>query len=557
MIGLSTKRVMNSWFTKDRSGELPSQASVLAGLWDNQAGDMDLAPKVWAPPTKIFSSQNYNEVEIVALPNGQFLAISSRDGMSQIRGQLLNVDGSKAGVDFLIKDDTDWTHSDIKADVLADGRVVVVWEERISSTTYRIGGNVINPYQPALGEEFIAKSSEDAQYINPSVASLANGGFVVSYQIGLSNSSDRIVVAQAFDRNQKPAGPQVKASDTSVDQVEPKVIALSNGNYVLLHVDETIGTNTNIQGRIYTPEGQVAAGTSVFDVPSAATAGGNQFSMEAAALKDGRFVVVWYNVNSSNGDGSAGCVFAQVFNSDGTRSGEQIQVNTTVQGSQSSPVVTPTLNGGFAVAFIDYSEGWDGRTGTSHVRLITFAGNGDAESNDMLVDPTSPSERAPYLATLADGRIVASWTSGWAWAGIFDPRSSAVDLNGTGGNDHYLGSAFADTLRGNQGNDTLSGGVGQDSLEGGRGDDWLQGGDGNDLLDGGEGRDWVWYDDYTPAGGSRVLPPAARAPATPTRISRCCRAPTLTTACMPAMPATPCSAALATTFWKAAMAETG
>ncbi|WP_172331623.1 calcium-binding protein [Mangrovicoccus sp. HB161399] len=67
-----------------------------------------------------------------------------------------------------------------------------------------------------------------------------------------------------------------------------------------------------------------------------------------------------------------------------------------------------------------------------------------------------------------------------------------------GGEFHYSGSAYGDSIRGgygrdliegNTGNDTLKGGPGFDRLDGGAGNDLLLGGLGNDTLDGGAGRE--------------------------------------------------------------------
>ncbi len=61
------------------------------------------------------------------------------------------------------------------------------------------------------------------------------------------------------------------------------------------------------------------------------------------------------------------------------------------------------------------------------------------------------------------------------------------------GFEHVLGSAHADTLRGDGGANRLWGGAGDDRLYGGAGDDVLEGGAGADRLDGGAGEDALSY----------------------------------------------------------------
>lgn len=76
--------------------------------------------------------------------------------------------------------------------------------------------------------------------------------------------------------------------------------------------------------------------------------------------------------------------------------------------------------------------------------------------------------------------------------------STALSINGNGGNDVIIGSAQNDRLNGGRGNDRLQGNGGNDLLAGDRdedhllgngGDDQLRGGDGNDVLQGGRGND--------------------------------------------------------------------
>lgn len=71
----------------------------------------------------------------------------------------------------------------------------------------------------------------------------------------------------------------------------------------------------------------------------------------------------------------------------------------------------------------------------------------------------------------------------------FASARAPVDVNGLGGNDTIVGSAFGDAIRGSNGNDNLSGRGGNDTLNGGVGDDTLNGDEGNDNLVGSAGDD--------------------------------------------------------------------
>jgi Ca2+-binding RTX toxin-like protein len=63
------------------------------------------------------------------------------------------------------------------------------------------------------------------------------------------------------------------------------------------------------------------------------------------------------------------------------------------------------------------------------------------------------------LSLMGDGRIVVHHSGG---LNIVDPRQEAVSLQGTAGNDHFIGTAFDDTFSGSAGADRLNGGAGTD-----------------------------------------------------------------------------------------------
>src|SRR5262249_36526924 len=102
----------------------------------------------------------------------------------------------------------------------------------------------------------------------------------------------------------------------------------------------------------------------------------------------------------------------------------------------------------------------------------------------------------PDVARLADGRVIVTWTdfgmnggdaSGAAIRSqILDPRTGPVTLSDSGGNDEWVGTAFADTMNGGAGADILNGAAGDDILIGGAAPaaspNQLRGGTGSDTA---------------------------------------------------------------------------
>ena len=65
----------------------------------------------------------------------------------------------------------------------------------------------------------------------------------------------------------------------------------------------------------------------------------------------------------------------------------------------------------------------------------------------------------------------------------------ALQIQGSGSSESFVGSAYDDWLKGGDGDDYLEGYSGNDRLEGGAGNDTLYGGSGTDILTGGPGAD--------------------------------------------------------------------
>ncbi len=133
------------------------------------------------------------------------------------------------------------------------------------------------------------------------------------------------------------------------------------------------------------------------------------------------------------------------------------------------PDVTALDDGRFAVAW----RSRDGGENSIHLQLYNIDGSKSGAEIIINSDFTDDS-RFPALATLADGRIVVTWTDldgdgSGVFSQIIDPRDGIIT-----GNDNaalaetLVGNAILnDEIRGLRGNDTLYGLAGVDALYGG------------------------------------------------------------------------------------------
>ena len=125
---------------------------------------------------------------VTALAGGRFVVTwtdSSRTGadtlQTAVRGQMFKADGSKAGDEFLVNTVAQGFQLSPAAASLADSRFVVMWSDvTLTATGSDIGGQLFKPDGSKSGEVFVANTAGGNQ-LNPAIAVLANGRFVVAW----------------------------------------------------------------------------------------------------------------------------------------------------------------------------------------------------------------------------------------------------------------------------------------------------------------------------------------------------------------------------------------
>ncbi|WP_189409712.1 calcium-binding protein [Neogemmobacter tilapiae] len=136
----------------------------------------------------------------------------------------------------------------------------------------------------------------------------------------------------------------------------------------------------------------------------------SQGSPKLAALDDGRFIICYFDGSEMGGDASSAGIRAQIYDSNGSPEGTEFLVNTTTAGLQSSPVVTKLANGGFAIAWVDNSRSADDAASYA-LRAQIFSADGSPSGSEFLVNTTTTGHQMdPALVGLADGKFVAVWT---------------------------------------------------------------------------------------------------------------------------------------------------
>ncbi|MEA3008688.1 MAG: hypothetical protein QOJ91_380 [Sphingomonadales bacterium] len=335
----------------------------------------------------------------------------------------------------------------------ASGGFIVVWNtldtlqdgsgRAIKAQRYDSSGN-------AVGAELLINSAVTGDQRAPSVTTLANGGYVVTWETSdtTQDGSGFAIKGQLFDSSGAAVGAEFRAnSQTVADQTKASVTGLQGGGFVVTWqtADSTQDGHTSaIKGQIFNASGAAVGGE--FLVNTGAV--GAESSPSVTSLSGGGFVATW-----TLGSGTSADIYAQVFTSTGAKSGGQFLVNSTTPFNQDSASVSEISGGRFVVT---WSSASSLTSGDGEIRARIFSANGTPIGNDFVVSTTRVQAEygfpiyssQPSVDDLPNGGFVITWThsgGNYMWSSI---RGQFFDANGARVGTEVLVSAATDRLEG-------------------------------------------------------------------------------------------------------------
>ncbi len=158
----------------------------------------------------------------------------------------------------------------------------------------------------------------------------------------------------------------------------------------------------------------------------------NQAGGSIAALKNGGFVVAWEDWSRLLGVGTAPDqdIRAQLFDSNGNRVGSEFIVNTEAASPQVHPRITALADGGFVATWADFS-GTLGDDSNTSIKAQIFADNGNRVGSEFLVNSIIEGRQYdPVITGLTGGGFVISWFHS---SGDIEDGAVKAQLFGAGG----------------------------------------------------------------------------------------------------------------------------
>lgn len=344
----------------------------------------------------------------------------------------------KYGAESTVNSLTSNVQQDSSVAALANGGYIVVWDTKNQDDDNNIEFNMhaqrYDNSGTALGDEFLINSTTDRSQQKARVIGLNDGGFVVVWQSYIDTSGPEPFEIRGRKFNDSGVADdvefQVNVGDYFVST--PSIASLADGGFVITwNSYEQDGDNTGVVSRIFNADGSAQTDDIIVNTytESAQSAG------KVTPLTNGGYIVAW---NSWMQDGSRMGSYFQKFNSDGIANGEETQINLTTEHYQGSVTIAALGGGGFAAVWVDNNaSGSD--TGTYDVKGNIYAEDGTLILSELLINQyTVDSQKTPAITVLSDGSFVVTWVSNGQdgdGGGIYG-RHFAV--NGTALNDEFL-----------------------------------------------------------------------------------------------------------------------
>jgi Ca2+-binding RTX toxin-like protein len=435
---------------------------------------------------------------IAALPGGGFVAVWSDTtfGTSTIRAQRFDRNGREVGSEFVVGQGPESVEPAVAS--LSSGGFVVSWTVGGSPPNgFDIKGQVFDSSGGTVGALFTANTTLPGFQVDSRVSGLAGGGFVITWQQPNDGTFDNIH-GQVFAADGTKVGSEFLGGDAASGVKDANdVVALTGGGFVVAwHQPGVDGDRTGTRAQIFDASGNKVG--AAFGLNTVTT--GYQQAPELAALPSGGFVAVWTDdgdtASGNPNNGNQG-VWAQLFDANGAKIGDDIKVSA---AGADMPDVEIIPGVGFVVVWKDLNAAVPESFGGLRAQLFDFDGNKTGE--EFSINPgLQDIQNLPDVTALSSGALVIGW-SNWVApqfndedvrARILFPTTlgtaGANTIAGTADRDFIFGLDGDDQLSGDAEDDALDGGEGNDSLSGGMGNDELTGGAGQDVLDGGSGHD--------------------------------------------------------------------
>ena len=241
---------------------------------------------------------------------------------------------------------------------------------------------------------------------DPSIASLSDNNIVVVWESYLQNGNGFNIYGQIFYSNGAKKGNEFPITNyTNSIQTNPKVAASSAGKFMVVWMTQesaSASAPNHIYGKIFLNNGTKSIDELLINtyIPN------SQEGPSITALKNGNFVITWWGwsiVATSSYN-----IFAQIFRDDGIKVGIEFLVDTYTSNNHGGPKVTSLPNGNFVVAWVNYAQDCN----SEGVFAQIFYSNGSKAGLEFPVNTYCINDQInPSLSSVSTSNFMIVWQS--------------------------------------------------------------------------------------------------------------------------------------------------
>ncbi|MCA8883532.1 MAG: tandem-95 repeat protein [Rhodobacteraceae bacterium] len=374
---LSDGGYMVVWQSAGQDNPASSNRGIFAQRYDAQGHEVGVEFQVNDQPL----GDQY-QPRVTGLPNGNYVVLwsdsSGRDGSGTgVYGQILQNDGTRVGGAFLVNEEINSIQDSAQAVALDAGRFMTIWRSQTSGTAgdgsgLGIFGRVFDATGTPEGSEFQINTTTVSTQQRPRAVTLADGDVMVVWEdhSGADGSSvgsfaqriDDTGTLVDFDGSAlAPGGSgETQLNTTTLNsQDRPDIAALGasgtlpSGGFVAVWESDD-GHGDGIWAQIYDINGVPQGGEFLVNVQQQFT----QSDPVVVGRANGGFTVAWSDDNGTDGSGYG--VIAQSFFADGSTDGPSFVVNARTSSTQYQPELTELLNGTLVSVWTSTTSGTAG-----------------------------------------------------------------------------------------------------------------------------------------------------------------------------------------------------
>jgi VCBS repeat-containing protein len=354
-----------------------------------------------------YTYKDQEKSSITSLNDGGYVVSWTSDGQDGsdegIYLQRYDYNGEKVGLETLVNTNTKYTQKEAAITSLNDGGYIVSWTTYVSGNFYDIHKQRYNKEGQKIGGEMRVNTHTSHKQVDSSITSLDSGGYIVSWTSWNQDGHYDGVFLQRFNSNDEKVGGEVQVNTrTGSHQFDSEITTLKDDGFVVTWTSfGQDGDRYGVYAQRYNKNGEKEGEETLVNTYT----GGYQSEPTIGALNDGGYIIAW---ESSWIDGDDDGIFTQRYDANGNKVGGETQVNTYIKDGQRSPSITALNDGGYVVSWESYKQ--DG----SRYGIYTqkFNSDGKKVGDEIQVNTyTSGDQTESSITSLSDGGYIISWTS--------------------------------------------------------------------------------------------------------------------------------------------------